>query len=190
MIQSRSTDSTNTNMAFTLDPDDDPAVLNVASFEEDHRSTNSVGVDNEAYFTGNPGAFTTENPLYEYPRVQSNSVNVQPEKNHVNMETTSSVVEAAKPDFSDESKSNFNAERENFHKDQDDIEFGEHEKVFDATIEARNFEGTRETEEPKEPTKPGTDSASRRSSAHESTRCVSNVSKGQASDGDDNVFYD
>ncbi len=73
---------TNTNMAFTSDPDDNIAEQQNTGVAPQNPHAFHIHTDSEsANVIGNPGAFADVNPLYKYhhPRPQSNSVAVTQE---------------------------------------------------------------------------------------------------------------
>ena len=192
VTQSHSNETENINMAFELDPDDDPAVLTVSSLNEEQQPTHVVSVENQAHVIDNPGAFTTENPLYEYPRVQSNCVNVHPDPTHVNVESIKEDIEAPTVELSDENKSNTSNEHENPHEDLNLVAAIDYDKAPNTTTELKHpseTDKTGESNETKDPTKLAVkEDIDRPHSVPVSTHRVSNVSHEDSDD--DNVFYD
>ena len=184
IIQPHSNDSTNTNMAFTVDSDDDTAVTTVASLHSEQQP-NDI-----AYVVATPAAFTTENPLFELPRVQSNSLIVQPDEIKVQDDGVQDEVDG--PDnttlverVSIKNHDAFNTGRESFHEDPDNLATNIQENKNDTTADTKSIQ-----EEMKNNQKiPTADIPPRRLSASESTHCVSDV-KREDEDDDDNVLYD
>ena len=184
IIQPHPNDSTNTNMAFTVDSDDDTAVTTVASMHAEQQPNDT------AYVVTTPAAFTTENPLFEFPRVQSNSLIVQPDVIKVQNDGVQDEVEG--PDtttlverVSIKDHDAFNTGHGSFHQDPDNLAPNIQENKINTGADTKSIQ-----EEIKDNQKlPPADIPPRRLSAPESTHPVSDV-KREDEDDYDNVFYD
>ena len=183
IIQPHSNDSANTNMAFTADSDDDVTVTTVASLHAEQPN-------DSAYVVTTPAAFTTENPLFEFSKIQSNSLVVQPDvimvqnddvQGEVDGPDTSTLVERVSIKDHDV----FNTGHESFHQDPDNLATNIQENKIDTTADTRSIQ--EQIGDNQKMSK--ADIPPRRLSAPESTHPVSDV-KREEEDDDDNVFYD
>ena len=170
-------------MAFTADSDDDVTVTTVASLHAEQPN-------DSAYVVTTPAAFTTENPLFEFSKIQSNSLVVQPDvimvqnddvQGEVDGPDTSTLVERVSIKDHDV----FNTGHESFHQDPDNLATNIQENKIDTTADTRSIH--EQIGDNQKMSK--ADIPPRRLSAPESIHPVSDV-KREEEDDDDNVFYD